>query len=434
MTAPRTRQIAYTRPWLYPKQLAALFHPQRYGVIEATTKSGKTTGALAWLVEEAVQGRPGDQFWWVAPVFTQARMAFARAKRALPRGLFTAHESRLQITLRNGAALCFRSADHPDTLYGEDVRAAVIDEAARCKEAAWHAVRSTLTATGGPIRIIGNVKGRRNWAYRLARQAEAGAPHMAFHRLTADDAVEAGIFDVDELANAQQLLPTHVFRELYYAEASDDAGNPFGLTELRACVAPLSDQTPVIWGWDLAKSVDWTVGIALDAEGHVCRLERFQRPWEETFDAVRRLTGEVPALIDSTGVGDPIVERLQRVAGPHIHGFQFSATSKQQLMERLAVAIHERRIHFPEGLLVAELEAFEYEVTRTGVRYNAPDGVHDDAVCALALATYAHVRRHDQWPLELITGTEPPAPQARTATSFARRPMRGAGFPAIRKR
>ena len=37
-----------------------------------------------------------------------------------------------------------------------------------------------------------------------------------------------------------------------------------------------------------------------------------------------------------------------------------------------------------------ELEQFEYEYTRTGVRYSAPDGQHDDTVCALALAVSKH--------------------------------------------
>jgi len=36
--------------------------------------------------------------------------------------------------------------------------------------------------------------------------------------------------------------------------------------------------------------------------------------------------------------------------------------------------------------LAAECEAFEYVYTRTGVRYSGPEGMHDDGVCALALA------------------------------------------------
>ena len=37
----------------------------------------------------------------------------------------------------------------------------------------------------------------------------------------------------------------------------------------------------------------------------------------------------------------------------------------------------------------AELEAFEYEYRQGGVRYSAPEGMHDDGVCALALAIHA---------------------------------------------
>jgi hypothetical protein len=35
------REIAYQRPYLYPKQLAAIFHDKRFGLIEASTKAGK---------------------------------------------------------------------------------------------------------------------------------------------------------------------------------------------------------------------------------------------------------------------------------------------------------------------------------------------------------------------------------------------------------
>ena len=95
------------------------------------------------------------------------------------------------------------------------------------------------------------------------------------------------------------------------------------------------------------------------------------------------------ALVDSTGVGDPVLEAVQRhgrTAGGQVEGFKFSATSKQQLMEGLAIAIQQQQIHFPAGTLVDELETFEYAYTRTGVHYTAPAGLHDDAVCALALA------------------------------------------------
>ncbi len=188
------------------------------------------------------------------------------------------------------------------------------------------------------------------------------------------------------MEDAERTLPPDVFRELYLAEPSDDGGNPFGLAAIRACIAPQSAEPATCWGWDLAKSVDWTVGIGLSAAGRTCRFERWQGPWELTLAKVRAHTGAVPALVDSTGVGDPVLEALQRNAGTSFRGFKFTSTSKQQLMEGLAVAIHQRRITYPDGPIVRELEAFEYEYTRTGVRYTAPVGLHDDCVTALALA------------------------------------------------
>ena len=211
------------------------------------------------------------------------------------------------------------------------VYAAVVDEASRLRQESWHAIRSTLTATRGPVRIIGNVKGRRNWAYRMARKAEAGERGMHYAKLTAYDAIRAGVLAAEEVEDAKAQLPESVFRELYLAEPANDEGCPFNAAAVRACTGTLSSQAPTCWGWDLAKSVDWTVGIALDAAGAVCRFERWQQvPWEETERRIVEATGNTPALIDSTGVGDPIVERLQRRL-PNVEGQKFTPASKQQL-------------------------------------------------------------------------------------------------------
>jgi len=380
--------IRYQRPNLYSKQERAIFSPKRYAVIEGATKSGKTVACLSWIIEQAIRGRAGQQYWWIAPVYPQARIAFRRLRRGLSPDLYQANESELTIRLVNGSTVAFKSGEKPDNLYGEDVYAAVIDEASRLREEAWHAVRSTMTATRGPIRIIGNVKGRKNWAYILARRAESGERGWHYAKLTAFDAADAGVIETSEIEQARSMLPESVFKELYLAEPSDDGGNPFGMQAIRDCIAPLSRQSPVLFGVDLAKSVDYTVSIGLDAEGRVASFDRFQEPWEETCRRLATSIGYTPALVDSTGVGDPIVERLQREL-PNVMGFNFSSSSKQKLMEGLALAIQTQDIYYPDGPIVTELEAFSYEYTRTGVRYSAPGGLHDDCVMALGLAVHA---------------------------------------------
>jgi len=381
---------------MYDKQLASFFTDARYSCIEASTKSGKTVAGMAWLFEKAILGPGnGSNYWWVAPVHQQAKIAFTRLKRGLPEQLRKPNETEMNITLPNGAVLSFKGSDRPDSLYGEDVYAAVIDEASRCREDAWHAVRSTLTKTQGPVRIIGNVKGRKNWFYRISRLAESGEPNYCYQKITALDAVEAGVLPAEEIEDARRALPENIFKELYLAEPSDDGGNPFGLKAIEEITGPMSDSEPVIFGVDLAKSVDYTSIIGLDAEGRVCRFDRFQAPWDITRDRISAMIGQVRTLADSTGVGDPIVEDLQKTG--NVEGVKFTSQSKQQMMEGLSLAIQKREIMIPDGVIKNELESFEYEYTRTGVRYSAPSGLHDDCVCALALAVMGKRNKTEFW-------------------------------------
>lgn len=389
MSTP-TRHITYVRPWVAGYQRRMLDCPARYTVTEASTKAGKTASHIIWLFEQALQGSPGQQFWWVAPVYGQAKIAFARMKRQVSTpGFFVANESGLTLTLPTGSIIAFKSAEKPDNLYGDDVYAAVFDEFTRAREESWFALRSTLTATQGRCKFIGNVKGKKNWGYKMAQKAKHDpSGNFAYFKITAYDAVEAGILKLEEIEAAKLELPDSVFRELYLAEPAEDGSNPFGLSFIRKCLfapgTPLAPGPAVAYGIDLAKSHDWTVVVGLNAQGWVCHLDRWQGPWGNTKTRILALP-DVPTLIDSTGVGDPIVEELMQTR-KRTEGYKFSSSSKQQLMEGLATAFQQVGIGIPPGWLQDECEAFEFVHTRTGTKYAAPEGQHDDGVCGLALA------------------------------------------------
>jgi hypothetical protein len=170
----------------------------------------------------------------------------------------SANRSDLVITMPNQARWVFKTAEKPDLLYGEKVWTLVIDEASRCRDEAIHACWSTMTVTRGPIRMIGNVRGRHNLHYQWSRKGESGEPGFAYHRITADDAVTAGVFRREDVEAARSALPHAVFRELYYCEPSDDGANPFGLTHIAECVRRCGGQLspgPVrVWGFDYARN------------------------------------------------------------------------------------------------------------------------------------------------------------------------------------
>lgn len=381
------------KPPLADYQKKIIYSPARFTVTTAGTKTGKTFSHLWWLFEKAHETtKPGANYWWVAPVYAQAKIAFNRLRRVAVQCDYRINESELFIELSNGNRIWFKSADKPDNLYGEDVFAAVFDEYTRAKEEAWFALRSTLTATKGSCKFIGNAKGRKNWGYRLALRAKNQEPGYEFHRITCYDAVTAGILSAEEIEQAKRDLPDMAFRELYLAEDLEDQANPFGMDFIRKQLKPLSAETPVCFGVDLAKSVDWTVVTGLDIYGDVCSFDRWQSDWGQTKTRILKIVGSTPTLVDSTGVGDPIVEDLQKVSH-YVEGYHYSAPSKQKLMEGLASAIQNAEISVLEGPMKYELEAFEYIYRPGGVRYSAPEGVHDDCVNSLALAREKYKNR-----------------------------------------
>jgi hypothetical protein len=222
-------RFTYKRPQITSYQRNILDSTKRYTVTEGTTKCGKTVSHIIWLYEEALKGKDGSNYWWVAPVYSQAKIAFTRFKRFLKnKNFYQANESELSVTLKTGGKLWFKTAEKPDNLYGEDVYAAVLDEFTRMREEAWFAVRSTLTATKGKCKFIGNVKGTGNWGYQLARKAEGGKlDDWSYFKITAADAVKAGVLDQKEIDDAEKTLPKGVFLELYYGIPNENSSDKF---------------------------------------------------------------------------------------------------------------------------------------------------------------------------------------------------------------
>src|SRR5690606_30794558 len=120
-------RIVISRPKLAPYQKDMLYCPERNSICEATTKAGKTFSHMWWLFELAHKApKPGANYWWVAPIYSQAKIAFTRIKRTLPQGVYSVNQTDLTITTPLGSVIWFKSGDNPDSLYGEDVHGAVL--------------------------------------------------------------------------------------------------------------------------------------------------------------------------------------------------------------------------------------------------------------------------------------------------------------------
>jgi hypothetical protein len=86
-------------------------------------------------------------------------------------------------------------------------------------------------------------------------------------------------------------------------------------------------------------------------------------------------------------MGGPLVEQLQRLGWP-VRPWTATNATKAALVDGLALALERGDVTLlRDDVQTAELEAFTSERLPSGlVRYAAPEGLHDDCVCALFLA------------------------------------------------
>lgn len=388
--------ISLPKPHAGQAKIEQALADYRYVVVMCGRRWGKTKYGISRASRLALDGK---KVGWFAPTYKYAQEAWREITSRIRDACAVVSEQEKRLETLNGGVIEVWTMDSPDPARGRFYDEAIIDEAGIVRDldtVFWQAIRPTLTDRRGKALFLGTPKGRSHGFSVFFAKGESGeAGWYAIRAATKDNPY----IPPEEIEEARQTMPEGAFRQEYEGIPADDGANPFGLDAIaRVCVLDaLSDKAAVAYGWDFARAQDWTVGVALDRHGAVSALHRWQaKPWEFTQREVVRLTGNVTAYGDSTGVGDAVVEGIQRQGCPMV-GVKFSGPEKQRLMERLAVSIQRQEIALPkDGWLRAELEAFTYEYTANGVRYTAPDGLHDDGVMALALAVRGYDRHPDK--------------------------------------
>lgn len=352
----------------------------RFRVMMCGRRFGKSLISQNISVEEGIQKK---SIAYVTPTYQLGKIFFQEIIKSLPVEVYRKNETDLVVNFITGGSIRFFTGEKLDAMRGLKFHLVIIDEASyipNLKEGWENSIRPTLTDYKGRCIFLSTPKGK-NFFYSL--YMKSGEQDWQSFKFTTYD---NPYIDREEIDAARAQLPNAVFEQEYMANPMENAANPFGSEHINKCTKQLSGKPVKWWGIDLAKSIDWTVLIGLDEDGNVAAFYRFQKDWMQTKEEIIRICGrDEPIMIDSSGVGDPITEDLQKYFNA-MFGFKYSSHSKQQLMEGLASSIHKGEIGYPEGPIKEELEIFEYIFTAGGVKYSAPVGFHDDCVNALALA------------------------------------------------
>lgn len=381
------RRETVTLPQLHSNQVKIKQEADRFNAVDCGRRWGKTVLAIDLISETSINGYPAGYF---APTYKLLEGTFKDTIKALNPIVSRKHDNQF-IELVTGGVIDFWSLDNKYAGRSRKYKRVIVDEAAFVKDLAevWNnSIRPSLTDMIGDGWMMSTPRGKNDF-YKFYHKGQSGEERWKSWQMPTHT---NPYINKQELEDAKRDLPEAAYNQEYLALFSDNAANPFGIEHINRAIAPLSGRPPILFGVDLAKSVDWTVVVGLDQDGRNASFDRWQSDWGQTKRRIAEITQGYPALVDSTGIGDAIVEDLQRV-NPAIEGYVFTSKSKQILMEGLAAGVQGGTAEILPGVMQSEFESFEFEYGRTGVKYTAPTGMHDDTVCAKGLAHH-HFGHH----------------------------------------
>jgi len=388
----------------HPGQLAVHRSKAPRRVLCTGVRWGKTKCAAMEALAAAMEPRPRSVGWVVSGTYDLAERVYREiavcAAEHLRHRIVTLreHDKKLVLTNVGGgqSEIRAKSADNPMSLLGEGLDWLVVDEAARLKPAIWEAhLSQRLVDRKGWALLISTPKGK-GWLYSLWKRGQGEDPDYESWNFPSwtNPRLDRALIEAE-----RERLPERVFAQEYAGQFIEGSGSVFRYVREAATgdwQEPAKGETYYA-GLDLAKVNDFTVLTILNKKREVVFVDRFNKlDWGIQVQRIRAATeryNDAWTMVDSTGAGEPIYEALC-AEGVRAEGYAFTARSKNDLVNNLALRFEQREIVLPRyelcPTLVDEVEAFEFSVTDAGaIRTSAPGGMHDDHVASLGLAAWA---------------------------------------------
>lgn len=379
-------------------QLEFLQAKQRFKIAVWHRRSGKSKTVLNEQVRKS-QLKKGV-YYYILPTYRAAKNVVwdTMVTEHIPEEIIAKkNQNDLTIYYKNGSIHRFVGCEEPDQHRGINPIDVVFDEYSEEKEEMWTAIiQPVLRENHGTATFIYTPKGK-NHSWKLLQVAKEHPKEWFWSVKSVHDT--NGI-ESEELEQIKKQTPLALYQQEYECAFLDGASQLFrgvrDITYDERMPLDIADYSFNL-GTDLAKYNDWTVLTPFNTNtGIVYAQDRFNNvDWptqEGRIEAHARRYNHARVRIDSTGVGDPVVDNL-RSKGLNIaeeDAINFSGKKREQLLLHLSMLIENKKIKIPndEGL-ISELEAFRFEMTDNGtIKLTVPRGIHDDRVMSLALACW----------------------------------------------
>lgn len=368
-------------------------------VITWHRRSGKDKTSFNYMVKKAVE-EVGNYFYFF-PTGELARKALwenidndgNKMLEHIPEELIKRKlDNTMFLELKNGSTIQIAGSDKFEKRnVGTNPKGVVLSEYAVTEPQVWNFLRPILAVNKGWIIFNSTPRGK-NHHFDLVQQHKNDAKWFV-ETLSVDD---TKVIDEETLQEEKRDMPEAIYQQEYECKFIDGATQVFRNIE---SVCTLESDNYINGhryqiGVDLAKYMDYTVISVFDLMTfEQVYMDRFnQIDWnlqESKIEAIYHKFNKPEVFIDATGVGDPIVENLER-KGIKVVPYKFTSDSREQLLQNLSILIESERIRLLDNeVLKDELGSFSYELTARGrLQMKVPDNTHDDTVFSTALSVF----------------------------------------------
>jgi len=377
-------------PELHSAQQQVLGEAKRLNVLACGRRWGKTVLGMELAIQAMLAGLPVA---WGAPHYKYLAEPFREMRQRLGSVVQRASQSDWRLELATGGILDCWTLNDSNAGRGRKYGLWILDEAAfvpNLERVFIEAVRPTLMDLAGNAWLLSTPRGRGFFWECFRRGQDSAEPDwMSWQMATAENPYMLA----KEIESSRRTMSEQSFAQEFLAEFGRDDDSVFRGVESCIGSCALVHSLPnrnYIAGVDLARISDYTVVTVFDDLGNQVFMDRFRRvAWEVQIVRIATVCKDFscPAVVDASGVGDAIIDRMS-AAGIDVLPFRFTGASKERLIDNLVILIEAQEIRLlDERVQTDELLAFR-AIRRAGggISYSAPNGGHDDCVMAVALA------------------------------------------------
>lgn len=383
-------ELVVTLPALFDKQIKVVNSKTRFKIVMGGRRFGKSFMCACIAIDKMINKQ---RLFYLTPKYKFAKEFYRTLLEKIPRNLIRVNnKSDFTIELITGGSITFFSGNAIEDLRGKKFHYGFIDEASFINKLldAWNDVISpALIDYGGGCIIISTPRGKNDFYSFYQRGLNQEEDFESFHFTTYDNPTKK---IRDNIPKAKLTMTEAAFNQEILAIPSENANNPFGTENIRKItVDTLSTKPSVVYAIDVAETNDFTVVTGQDEDGKLSYFDRWQLPYTQTWERIKRLREIDPytmIVLDSTGVGQGSLRILESQI-TNIVGFQFTSKSKPIIINELIKDVEMGAITINE-MIANEMSVFEYKYNpgSGNISYNAQSGFHDDTIASLAMCNH----------------------------------------------